>query len=96
MGDSLADSAPRPRRPCIAPSACSALERALQSLPTEHREILLLREIEDLSYDEMAAVLDIQLGTVKSRIARARTALLEKCVNRRITMPRPAPKTFAP
>ena len=54
------------------------LDRALARLPTEHREILLLREIEDMSYDEIAEVLDISLGTVKSRIARARTGLLEK------------------
>lgn len=78
MGDSLADSAPTPEETLHSTQRLHALERALQSLPTEHREILLLREIEDLSYDEMAAVLDIQLGTVKSRIARARTALLEK------------------
>lgn len=54
------------------------LERALARLPTEHREILLLREIEALPYEEIAAVLDIGLGTVKSRLARARAGLLEK------------------
>jgi len=50
----------------------------LARLPTEHREILLLREIEEMSYDDIAGVLDISLGTVKSRIARARAGLLEK------------------
>lgn len=54
------------------------LEAALQRLPAEHREILLLREIEELSYDEIAAVLNLNAGTVKSRIARARAALLDK------------------
>lgn len=54
------------------------LEAALQRLPAEHREILLLREIEELSYDEIAAVLHLHVGTVKSRIARARAALLDK------------------
>ena len=54
------------------------LERALARLPTEHREILLLREIEEMSYEDIAEVLDIRLGTVKSRIARARAGLLEK------------------
>jgi RNA polymerase sigma-70 factor (ECF subfamily) len=52
------------------------LEGALQRLAAEHREVLLLREIEDLSYDEIAAVLNLNAGTVKSRIARARAALL--------------------
>jgi len=78
VGDSLADSAPTPEEALHSTQRLRALERALQRLPTEHREILLLREIEDLSYDEIAAVLDISLGTVKSRIARARTALLER------------------
>lgn len=54
------------------------LEAALARLPVDHREILLLREIEEMSYDDIAAVLDLTLGTVKSRIARARAALLDK------------------
>lgn len=54
------------------------LETALGQLPAEHREILLLREIEEMTYDEIALVLELNLGTVKSRIARARTALLAK------------------
>lgn len=52
------------------------LEKALAALVPEHREVLLLREVEEMSYEEIAAVLDISLGTVKSRIARARAALL--------------------
>lgn len=54
------------------------LEAALAKLPAEQREILLLREIEEMTYDEIALVLELNLGTVKSRIARARTALLAK------------------
>jgi RNA polymerase sigma factor (sigma-70 family) len=52
------------------------LERLLARLPLEHREILLLREVEGLSYAELATTLDIQQGTVKSRLARAREAML--------------------
>ncbi len=55
----------------------TALERALARLSVEHREILLLRDIEDMPYEDIAAVLGLSLGTVKSRIARARTALLQ-------------------
>jgi RNA polymerase, sigma subunit, ECF family len=54
------------------------LEKALARLPPEHREILLLREIEEMSYEDIAAVLQLNIGTVKSRIARARAGLLEK------------------
>lgn len=54
------------------------LEATLAKLPDDQREILLLREIEEMTYYEIALVLDLNLGTVKSRIARARTALLAK------------------
>ena len=52
-----------------------AVRRGLQSLPPDHREILLLREIQGLSYDEIAETLDLEVGTVKSRIFRARKKL---------------------
>ncbi len=48
---------------------------ALNALPSEAREILLLRELGGESYDEIAAALDLDLGTVKSRIFRARKKL---------------------
>lgn len=50
----------------------SAVREALSRLSEEHRRILLMREFEDLSYTEIARLLGIQEGTVKSRIARAR------------------------
>lgn len=51
---------------------------AIRKLPFSHRSILLLKEIEGLSYDEIAATLELPLGTVKSRLARARHALRDK------------------
>ena len=48
---------------------------AIQQLPVESREIIILREYEDLSYQEIAAVLECPLGTVMSRLARARSKL---------------------
>jgi RNA polymerase sigma-70 factor (ECF subfamily) len=48
---------------------------ALAALPAEAREILVLREIEDFTYKEIAAVLDLPIGTVMSRLARAREKL---------------------
>ena len=51
------------------------LDRALETLPLEFREILIMRELEDLSYKEISTVADIPLGTVMSRLARARKML---------------------
>lgn len=51
------------------------LERALRELPVEQREILLLVALEDLSYEEVASTLGIPLGTVMSRLSRARERL---------------------
>ncbi len=52
-----------------------AVRRGLQALPDDQREILLLREIQGLSYEEIAAALSLEGGTVKSRIFRARKKL---------------------
>ena len=52
-----------------------AVRRGLAVLPPDHREILLLREIQGLSYEEIAAALGLEAGTVKSRIFRARKKL---------------------
>ena len=76
-GMDVADTAPGPEARYASRQRQALLENALQQIAAEHREILLLREIEDLSYGELAAVLGIAEGTVKSRLARARAALLQ-------------------
>ena len=53
----------------------AAIEAGLRALPPEYRAVLLLREIHQRSYDEIADVLDLDLGTVKSRISRGRKQL---------------------
>jgi len=58
------------------------IARALHSVSSEHRVVLVMRDIEGLSYEEIAAVLGLQIGTVKSRLNRARLALREKLVIR--------------
>jgi RNA polymerase sigma factor (sigma-70 family) len=69
------DPAPGPEAVTGARESRAALERALAELSPEHREIILLREMSGLEYEELASVLGCALGTVKSRIARARGAL---------------------
>lgn len=53
----------------------SAVEQGLARLGADHRQVLVLRELRQLSYEEIARELDVDLGTVKSRISRARSAL---------------------
>ena len=66
---------PDPERRAQGAELAAALERALAGLSPEHREILLLREMEGLEYEELASTLECAVGTVKSRLARARGAL---------------------
>lgn len=70
------DGAPLPEEQLADRQRIGLLERALAALPAEQREILLLRELEDMSYAEIATTLGINEGTVKSRLARARVAAL--------------------
>ena len=51
------------------------LRQAVEELPLEFREVLVLRELDEMSYKQIAAVADIPLGTVMSRLARARKRL---------------------
>lgn len=74
---SPADPAPDPERAAQGAELRGALEHALASLGPEHREVILLREMQGMEYDELARVLGCALGTVKSRLARARGALRE-------------------
>ena len=69
------ETAPSPEQQSEGQDLKRAIDRAVAALPPDFREVILLREVEDLSYKEIAAVLDIPIGTVMSRIARARKLL---------------------
>lgn len=66
---------PDPEQSVLADDRRRQIAAALAALPQEVREILVLREIEDLSYKHIAHVLDLPIGTVMSRLARAREKL---------------------
>ena len=73
--ESLRDPGRSPFDEAADHEAKALVEKALEKLNPKFRAAVILRDIEDLSYDEIAAVLDISLGTVKSRILRGREAL---------------------
>ena len=54
------------------------INKALERLPTESREVIVLRELEDLSYKEIAGIVEVPIGTVMSRLARARKLLRDQ------------------
>jgi len=64
-----------PEEIAIENADCKLVNRAIAELPTEFREVLVLRELEELSYKEIAKIVGIPLGTVMSRLARARGML---------------------
>lgn len=73
----MAADEPSPYDRCAARETREAVHRALARLPEAFRSAVVLRDIEDLSYEEVADVLEISIGTVKSRILRGRRALRE-------------------
>jgi RNA polymerase sigma factor (sigma-70 family) len=73
---------PDPEQSALAGDRRRQIAAALAALPVDMREVLVLREIEDLSYKHIAAVLDLPIGTVMSRLARARDKLAAELGNR--------------
>ena len=71
----LPDDAPGPQEQAERRELREQIETALQALTPEHRQVLVLREMHQLSYDEIAQVLKLDVGTVKSRINRGRKQL---------------------
>ena len=72
------DGGPDPTRAMEEEERASALHRAIAELSDERRMVVVLRDLEGLAYEEIAEVLDIELGTVRSRLHRARMDLREK------------------
>ncbi len=81
-------ASPDPESVSAADDERRVLARLVAALPEEHREVLLLRELEDMSYREIAAVTQVPIGTVMSRLARARAALRGKWLEEAAGEPR--------
>jgi len=64
-----------PERHMLAAEIAQTVERAMANLPDDLRTAIVLREIDGLSYEEIAAVMECPIGTVRSRIFRAREAI---------------------
>jgi RNA polymerase sigma-70 factor (ECF subfamily) len=77
----MPDPRPGPESQALARDRMGLIEAALERLSAEHRAIVLMRDLGDLSYDEMARSLDLPLGTVRSRLARARVALQKELLS---------------
>ncbi len=73
-----ADQSPTPEDLLIEQADRLRLREALETLPVAWREVLILRELEGLSYREIADVAGIKMGTVMSRLARARSGLQQQ------------------
>lgn len=71
----IQDEAPSPHTLAEQAELKEQIEAGLAALPEEYREVLILREIHQQSYDEIAEILSLDLGTVKSRINRGRKRL---------------------
>ena len=68
-GDTVPESAIDRRETILA------VRRAIESLPPDMRKIIVLRDLNDMSYQDIAALLHVEVGTVKSRLNRARNSL---------------------
>ena len=78
LKDLLADAAvPDPAEVAQNKELCSLITKAIMKLDDEQRVVIILRDIEGMNYARIAEILDLKLGTVKSRLSRARSNLKE-------------------
>jgi RNA polymerase sigma-70 factor (ECF subfamily) len=84
----LVDPQPSPETVALLAVDVGSLQEALARLPSAWREVLVLRELEECSYKEIAAITGQKIGTVMSRLARARERLREELTHHRPKEPR--------
>ena len=81
VGWSPTDGSNAPEKHAIQAEVRKSLHAAIQDLPEDMRSAIVLRDIQGLAYDEIAEALDVNVGTIKSRISRGREKLREKLKN---------------
>ena len=74
-GYAMTATTPDPEHASIRRDEQRTLDRLISALPEEHRTVLMLREIEEMDYRQIAQVTNVPIGTVMSRLARSRAAL---------------------
>ena len=79
------DPADRPDRQLERRETRQAVEAAIAALADDFREVIVLRDLQGLAYDEIAQALDCSMGTVKSRLARARMKVRDTLIKQGIT-----------
>jgi RNA polymerase sigma-70 factor (ECF subfamily) len=77
-GTELAIEAATPETLLLSRSDSEAIRKAIEDLPLHHREVILLCEVEEMSYQEISETLSIPIGTVMSRLSRARRTLRDR------------------
>lgn len=80
--ENIQDGAPNPEALLVKETDYQEIIKAISQLPLEFREAVILRELEGMSYKEIADVMNVPLGTVMSRLARARRQLQESLRHR--------------
>lgn len=78
LSETISDDSENPEMETLRRERERALRQALRELPVNFREVIILRDIEGLTYEEVAAALETNVGTIKSRIARGREELRKK------------------
>ena len=90
-GYAMTATTPGPENASIRRDEQRTLDRLIATLPEEHRTVLMLREIEEMDYRQIAQVTNVPIGTVMSRLARSRAALRERWLEEAEGEPRAVP-----